>query len=86
MYGSSLGGGRTLTFIPSKEDGYQGFWERRLHKAPNPGLCGAQSQSESGLSSFAGGATLLTKGHTPTKACSPGSASQKLQKVLQAAR
>ena len=35
---SSLGGGRRLTFIPSKEDGCQGFWERRLHKAPNSGL------------------------------------------------
>ena len=81
---SSLGGGRRLTFIPSKEDGYQGFWERRLHKAPNSGLCGSRSQSASGLSSFAWGVTLLTKGDTPTNACSPGNAFQKLQKVLQA--
>lgn len=82
MYDSSLGGGRRLTFIASKEDGYQGFWERRHHKTPNPGLCGAHSQSTRGLSSFAWGETLLTKGDTPTNACSPGSAFQKLQKFL----
>lgn len=38
MSGSPTGGSRRLTFIPSKEETYHGFWQRKVHEEPTTDL------------------------------------------------